>query len=487
MPSTNLTHDSLNSQSGVNLKWTNTDLGAVREVTLVYFKNTPDSTIYSVDVAPSALKLNLKTGFDSGASYQFQLQVTDVNAVTIYSNSVTISTPYFLVAPVISTTNGFDASVKVQLASTTNSITNNGGDSVEFVIKRQSDNTLFWIVMPYVSNGLYLLAHGSLVNQDVYTIACMFQPSSTNTNYSSPSAMSNSMTGTPSNIPNQAGNVTGLSVGQISYDAKFQWTRPSDFNEWSDNFNIHLILTNSMGVETDLDLATNLDVIEYTFTSLEAGFTYKCSVHYHNGFGDGVNKVSNFISLYKKPSAPIFNSIDPTDTAVFVSWQYDADMGQAYLQKYNIYDQNDILIHTGTNIMSFGNNYRQTGLTNGISYSYKISVENMIGESEKTTIHSDTPYGEMSIVSCVPSGKTLVLTITPNGKPVERVIMLGIDSTPTEELVANSIFDIPQAQISQAITGNITVTKTFNGLSGDLSFYLAVAHDNSIVKFIKSP
>ncbi len=83
MPSSTLSHDTQSNLSGVNLKWVHTDLATIREITLVFFKNTPNSQISSLDVGPGYLKTNLKTGFDSGASYQFQLQVTDINDVTV--------------------------------------------------------------------------------------------------------------------------------------------------------------------------------------------------------------------------------------------------------------------------------------------------------------------------------------------------------------------------------------------------------------------
>ena len=50
--------------------------------------------------------------------------------------------------------------------------------------------------------------------------------------------MSNSMTVVPTNLPNVAGNIGVSSVGTTSPSLKVVWTRPSDFNEWSGNFNI---------------------------------------------------------------------------------------------------------------------------------------------------------------------------------------------------------------------------------------------------------
>ena len=171
-------------------------------------------------------------------------------------------------------------------------LTNAGGDEVEFVLRKTSDNALFWIVMPYVANGQYTLVHGSLVNQDSYTVAAMFQSDASNVNYYAPSGMSNSMPGTPSNTPNTVpGSVTGLSVGAADYNCKFTWSRPTDFGEWSSSFHIHLTLTDSANTVVELNLANELDVTTHTFSGLGAGLSYKCGVDYHNDF---VRKTSTF-------------------------------------------------------------------------------------------------------------------------------------------------------------------------------------------------
>ena len=299
--SVTLSHDNQNNSPGVNLKWVTAGLGAVREITLIYFKNTNDAEIQSVDINPSATKHGLKSGFDSGASYQFQLQVSDVGGLVVYSNLINVTTPFFLVSPSITSITGLDAKLKVTLGASGNILTN--ADEVEFVIKRQSDNALFWIVMPYVASGIYTLQHGSLVNQDSYRVACMYQPVASNANYSAPSSMSNSMTGVPTNIPNTIpGNVTGVSAGTTDYSCKFNWLRPTDFNEWGSSFYVQLKLTDSTNVETNVTLAHNYDVTEHTFTGLEAGKTYKCAVHYENDFGSGtpVNLLLCLFRNYQK-------------------------------------------------------------------------------------------------------------------------------------------------------------------------------------------
>jgi hypothetical protein len=216
-PSVTLVQDTANSLDGINLKWSYVAVGAVQEISLIYFKNASDADIICKDIASGCLKCNLNSGFESGQTYSFQLQVTDVTGLTAYSTTLPIIAPYFLQAPVISGIVGGDASLKVQLAPSANML--GVGDTVEFVLKR-ADNVLFWIIKPFASGGSYKLSssdNGLLANNTTYRVACMYQPSSSNSRYLSPSAMSASMSATPSNTPNGVAPVTS-SVGTTTLD-----------------------------------------------------------------------------------------------------------------------------------------------------------------------------------------------------------------------------------------------------------------------------
>lgn len=101
--SVTLSQDLTSAINALNLKWvvSNTDLQSLKEITLIYFRNTSDADIVSLEVEPSDSKLSLED-LVSGASYTFQLQVTSLTNVLIYSNSLVVTAPYFMIAPVIS-------------------------------------------------------------------------------------------------------------------------------------------------------------------------------------------------------------------------------------------------------------------------------------------------------------------------------------------------------------------------------------------------
>ena len=174
-PTVTLTNDSASNLSGVNLKWVSANLAAIKEISLVYFKSASNSQMHSVDVPSGLVKYNLTSDrFDSGATYMFQLQVMDVNNVMVYSNTMSTSAPYYLSPPVISSVIGGDESMTVQLQSTSN-ILSSSDTTVEFVLRREDENLLFWIIKPYVSNGRYILSKvddDRLENDRLYSISC---------------------------------------------------------------------------------------------------------------------------------------------------------------------------------------------------------------------------------------------------------------------------------------------------------------------------
>ena len=244
-----LSQDLVTSLPGVNLKWAYTGISTVKEISLIYFKNTSDADISSVDIASGLTRYNMGTGLVSGADYTYQLQVVDVSNNIVYSNALALTSPYFLTPPTVQSVIGLDSALRVQLASTSNNLSG-AGHTVEFVLKR-ADNVVFWIVKQFMNNGLYTLSStddARLTNNTSYRVACMFQPSPTSTQYLAPSGISNSISAVPSNLPNAPTSVTASSVGSGSLDISVSWVRPSDFSEWSSTaYLITVMLISSLG------------------------------------------------------------------------------------------------------------------------------------------------------------------------------------------------------------------------------------------------
>lgn len=476
--SVTLSKDTNSSVSGINLKWAYVGLGTIKEISLIYFKNSNDADIVSKEIPSGTTKINLPSGFESGQSYSFQLQVVDVTGLMAFSAPLSLEAPWFLQAPVIDTVSGGDQALMVHLEPTSNILSSS--DTVEFVLKR-ADNFVFWIIKAYASSGNYTLSsddNSALLNDTSYRIACMFQPAS-DVRYGAPSPLSTSISATPSNLPNIPQSISAVSVGTTDYSLQVSWTRPNDFAEWSaGGFSIVIKSSSTMGEVEYVTLTS--DVLTYTFSNLPASRAYAYGVRYVNQFGQGPELAmfgGNAVLPTQVPSAPYLYSIADGDQEATITWQSSGD-GQSPITNYKIY-RGASLIAT---VLQTVTTYTATGLQNGYEYSFKVVAVNAIGDSPDSAVLSSTPYGQMSLVSAVASGKTITAVFQPNGRPLQDCKFVAIPADLVAGAggvsnVADFFADIPQIQINQALSGNVTVVKTFSSFSSDIALYAVVAHN----------
>lgn len=486
MSSSVLLSQETTSQPGVNLKWAYTGLASanVKELSLIYFQNTSDANIRSIDVASGVLRTNLESGLVSGQAYTFQLQVVDVSNNILYSNALVLTAPWFLSTPVITSVTGLDSALSVQLGSTTDVMTDKQM-TVEFVLKR-ADNELIWIIQPYSSSGSYILSSDDdarLQNNTSYRVACMIQPSASNSRYKSPSPMSNSINATPSNLPNAPTNVSISSVGFGTFDISMTWSRPSDFAEWStSNYVITVKRLSSMG-EVVTQSFTNQDITQYLWSDLPETRSYYTTVQYSNVFGSGPeSSQSNTVQPTRIPNVPSLIAVSDDDQVCNISWAAPNFNGQSVITAYKVYKGINLLTTVSGSTFS----YQDTGLQNGASYTYSVSAVNAVGESAKSSSLTASPYGQMSIVSVLASGKTLTATLNPNGRPIKNVVLVAVDHDPNDLLDSEFVVAIPQQEISQVATSNVTVIKNFTGFSSDIAFFCCIAHNDTYSTFYKS-
>jgi hypothetical protein len=482
MSSITLSQDTLTSVPGVNLKWAYVAMGTVSEICLIYFENASDANIVSLDIASGATKANIPLGaLQSGSAYSFQVQVTDISDNVFYSNTFVMNAPYLLSAPVIASFVGVDAGLNLQLESTSNQLSS--ADFVDFILKR-ADNVAFHIYKSFTASGSYQLRsadNGLLVNNQSYRVACKFD-AYTKALYTAPSAASNSITCVPTNQPNAPGSVSISSVGYTTLDAKVIWTRPSDFAEWSaSGFSIVVKLTSSLGVDQLMTL--NTDVLQYTWVNQARGVNYTASVQYVNSYGPGpFVDAPSFATLKCYPDPPTMVSVVSGDGQALVTWAAPSFTGQTAITAYTMYMNTTPIVTVNASTFSFNT----TGLTNGTSYAFTARAVNSVGGSYDSNSISTSTSGQMSIVSVVASGKTLTAVISPNGRPIMSVMFLALDQDPAQSVDSGFIVEIPQNQIDQAVSGNITVSKTFSGFSSDINWYACIAHNDVNSAYVKS-
>lgn len=472
------------SQDGVNLHWQQSNMSTLKEVTLIYYKNTADSNLLCMDLSPSNNDLNLQ--LDSGESYSFQLQVTDSSANTVYSNTLQLVAPYVLNAPVIASYVGKDNAVDLVVQNQGNTLT--AQDSVEFVCKK-ADNSIFWIIKPYAPSGNYTLSNSDnalFINNQIYRIACMYQPSLSNSLYGSPSEMSNSMTVEPSNLPNDVTNLAVSSVGVATPALKATWSRPSDFNEWSNSFSIVLRLYNFVQ-NSDATVTLTSDVVEHTFENLNRNDPYQVFIKYVNNYGNGDEVASAPIILTTVADAPVLNAIIEGDTSLELSWSAPAYDGNSAILGYNVYKNS--AGNSPALLTSLGDvlTYTDANCTNGVLYYYTIVARNAIGDSPYSNQESGNPFGDCSVQNVVINGKTLQMTFLPNGRAIEKIFIVALDSNPSEaDAPSNFFYEVPTGSISGAVTGTFNLSKTFSTFSDDISFYCVIANNANSSSYLKS-
>jgi hypothetical protein len=416
--------------------------------------------------------------------YTYQLEVVDVSNNSVYSNALVLTAPWILAPSTIASVVGLDSALRIQLGATSNQLSG-AGHTVEFVLKR-ADNTPIRIVKQYVASGSYTLSDADdaqLVNNTTYRVACAYQPSSSSTLYKSPSLMSNTITATPSNLPNAPSGVSASSVGTETLDISMSWVRPSDFSEWaSGEYSITLLLVSSLGfVQTQV--ISNQDITQYTWTDLPSGQYYQLSLFYTNQFevGPGAGASSN-VTPSSIPDAPTLISVSDDDLVADLVWTAPGFSGQADISQYKIYKDGSLLATVSGSTFS----YHATGLMNGYAYVFEVSAVNAVGESARSASLTASPFGQMSIVSVVASGKQLTATLNPNGRPIQSVVFVTLDQDPNNLADSDFVIVIPQQQISQVTTANVSVIKNFTDFTSDIDFFACIAHNATNSAFYKS-
>jgi subtilisin len=101
------------------------------------------------------------------------------------------------------------------------------------------------------------------------------------------------------------------------------------------------------------------------------------------------------------PGAPTLNSATPGDGTVALAWSAPSSNGGAAITSYKVY-RGGSLVATLGNVTS----YTDTGLTNGASYSYRVSAVNSAGEGAQSNQLSATPSGATASVPSAPQGLT---------------------------------------------------------------------------------
>src|SRR5216117_3787688 len=251
-----------------------------------------------------------------------------------------------------------------------------------------------------------------------------YQVSATNAVGEGP--LSNEASATPNPPATVPGAPQGLGATAGDATIALVWSPPgSDGGSPITNYKIYR--GNSSGGES---LFTEIgNILAYSDTGLSNGHTYYYKVSAVNAVGDG--PLSNEASATPtapatKPGAPRNLQATPGDGQVTLNWQPPSNDGGSPILLYTIYRGNSSGGESFLITVPLVTTYTDATVTNGVTYYYKVSATNAIGEGPKSNEASATrsapatPPGAPQGLSATPGDTTVSLTWSPpssNGGP----------------------------------------------------------------------
>ena len=405
------TASSVKDLTGLHLKWTNTISQTLQDLDLFYL-DTVSGAVSSNAVSTVATTYDV-VGLVSGRTYTFWLVALDVDGTTYESAPFTPTFPYALPAPVISSSSGIDNGMVFNITNPTltSGETLTGSPKLIFVFLRVStgsDRLPFSISKPYGQSSYTLTSsdNNKISNDNLYKVSCYINPDSADAAHNSHSALSNTVTVHPSDLPakpvvSTAGNdVNGTADGSWS----ISWTAPPDLNYWSQWNNSTIDV--SIFIKGVGDASYPAPIVLHNPSSLTYAFgamtekQYQVQVQYTNDRGAGeLSDVVTFFN-YHRPDA-VSNLISYTelyDNRINVEWKLPTNL--------RVQPQNIV-----TTVKKDGAFYSGPTLTSDLAISYaEILPDSAAGSTFEFTVYQTSKYanntsivlnGATATTSCV--------------------------------------------------------------------------------------
>jgi len=222
------------------------------------------------------------------------------------------------------------------------------------------------------------------------------------------------------------------------------------------------------------------NVLTYTVTGLTNGQRYYFAVTAINSVGESAK--SNEVSATPQsgvtvPSAPQNLVATPGDQRVALSWQAPASDGGSPITNYKIYRNGTLLATIGTNT-----SYVDYNVVNGVTYTYKVSAVNSVGEGPFSNEVSATPQAGAITVPSAPQN----LQATPGNGNVTLSWQPPADNGGSPITGYKIYYGTSSGNYTITImAGNIT-NYTITGLTNGQKYYFAVSAINGVGEGPKS-
>ncbi len=288
-------------------------------------------------------------------------------------------------------------------------------------------------------------------------------------------AMSNEASATPSAPVTVPSAPTNLKAAPGIAQVTLTWSAPSS-NGGSPITGYKVYRGTASGAE--VPLATVGNVLTFTDNGASPGITYYYRVSAVNSAGEGA--LSNEVSA--TPSAPATAPAAPSgltaaggDGRVTLSWSAPSSNGGSPITGYKIYRGTaaggETLLATVGNVLS----YQDAAVNNGITYYYRVSAVNAIGEGAMSNEVSATP----AAAATAPSAPRDLTAAAGAGQVV--LSWSAPSSNGGSAITAYKVYrgTVPGAEVLLATVGNV-LTYTDNGVSPGIRYYYTVSAVSSI-------
>jgi parallel beta-helix repeat protein len=380
-----------------------------------------------VDVMHASGTSYTVTGLTSGQTYSFK--VAAHNTVGIGTQSAAISTTPVKAPDAPTGLIGTAGNGQVALNWTAPSL--NGGASIDYYIVYQNGVD----VMHVASTSTTITG---LTNGQGYSFAVAAH------NSAGTGAQTPSVSSIPMTMPNAPAGLTAVpGNGQVALN----WTAPSS----SGGAVIDYYILYQNGV----DIA-HPTVTKYTSTGLTR-LPYTFMVATHTQAGNGPNSNTVVSTPFTIPGAPNGLTAIAGNGQVALNWTEPSSNGGTSIDYYIVY-QNSVDVKHVTGI-----SYIVTGLTNGLSYSFKVAAHNTAGIGLQTSSVISTP----ATVPGTPTGwggAKLLETTSGNASTPQVAVSANGNAMAVWQQDDGTYYNIYARSYSSGAWGTMNLIETENGM-----------------------
>jgi fibronectin type 3 domain-containing protein len=192
---------------------------------------------------------------------------------------------------------------------------------------------------------------------------------------------SNEISATPMTTPSAPENLQGIAGSNYVF---LTWDYPStDGGSEITNYVIYRVGTNNVYISLPSDQ------LWYNDTEVSNSNTYEYIVRAVNIVGEGSDSNVVTANPMMTPSAPLDFQEASGDGYVYLSWSRPFDDGGSPITGYNIYRNDTADVHVSVSATQLW--YNDTDVINGLTYTYRVSAENIEGEGSLSIEVSAVP------------------------------------------------------------------------------------------------